>query len=273
MDKDFIKIIRAFLLQGINEEELKTEVAALREEFPAHSSYDLSDILIKRTAILSSVSGGITGAVPWPFTMLLAVPDLLVILVLQSKMVLKLAVLADKEPSDDMRITELVGCMGASAGAIAGTLGVRKLIDTGLTKFVLPMILKRMVQSYLKSSFSKIIPFIGSVAGGSFNFATTMALGNIARDYYFPIKSDILLLPEGCDGYEYEDYDSYDDLYDDEDGFDDEDYGDEDGFEDDDAPDEEKNEKPEPVGKSEESDKSGSIDLEKEIKNHKKNKK
>lgn len=219
MDKDFLKVVKAFLLKGVDEEKIAQEVNALREEFPAHSSYELAGILVRRTAIISSVSGGIVGAVPWPFTMLLAFPDLIMLLLMQSNMILKLAVLADKDPSDDTRVTEILGCLGASSGAIAGTLGIRKLIDSGLVFKVLPMILKNIIGSYAKVSFSKAIPFLGTIAGGSLNFGTTMAVGNFAKDYYFPIKLDIPSPTGHYDDLNFEDYEDYEDFgYDDYDG-------------------------------------------------------
>ena len=212
MDKDFIKVVKAFLLKGIDEDKIMIEINALREEFPAHSSYELAEILIRRTAIISSVSGGITGAVPWPFTMLLAFPDLIVLLLMQSKMVLKLAVLAEKDPTDDTRVTEILGCLGASSGAIAGTLGVRKLIDSGLLTQMIPFILKNLIKAYAKTSVAKFIPFLGSIAGGSFNFGTTMAIGNLAKDYYFPIKLDIPFSADNYEEFNSDDYEDYDDF-------------------------------------------------------------
>ncbi len=197
MDKDLMKIAKAFLMQGINEEKLLQEIEQLKEEFPAHSSYELADILIKRTGMISSVSGSITGAVPWPFTMLLAFPDLLWLLIMQTRLILKIAILAGKDPSDDRRMNELLACLGAAAGAVTGTVAVRKFADRALVTELLPFVIKKIAVSYAKSVSSKLIPFLGGFLGGSLNYLSTSTLGGIARDYYFPIKSEIVVSDDG----------------------------------------------------------------------------
>lgn len=191
MDKDLMKILKSFLLNGVNEEKILLELDALRDEFPAHTPYELTEILIKRSAMTSSLSGVATGSIPWPFTLLFAFPDLIAMLIVQSKMIYKISLLADKQSDEDMRVTEIVACLGASLGAGAVTIGMRKILDTGITLPLLKSIVTAMLTTYLKKSVSRIPPFVGGVVGGSINFLSTVAIGNIAKDYYFPIKSDL----------------------------------------------------------------------------------
>lgn len=205
MNEDILKILKSLLLQGINEESLQQEVAELQKEFPSHTPYELCNVLIQRTSLSTGVTGGITGAVSWPLTMLLAAPDLVITLILQGRMILKISILAEKDPTDDCRIKELLGCLAASAGAVAGTLGIRKLIDMGISRAFVPFLFKTILQKHFKSLASRSIPFLGPLAGGGLNYGGTMAVGNIARDYYFPITEKIEVTGDGDEDYEDED--------------------------------------------------------------------
>ena len=182
MKNDFMKILKSFLFSQIDEEVLKSEVEQLQEEYPEISSYDLCDVLITKTSVSAAISGGITGGIPWPLNLLFAVPDFLLLLLFQTKMIIKIAILAGEEPIGDKRLNEVLACMGVSAGAVAGTIGIRKIIENGVSPFLLKMILKHFTKSYS----SKLVPFFGAVAGTAINVSAVIGAGYVAREYYFP---------------------------------------------------------------------------------------
>ena len=179
---DFMNILESFLFSQIDEEVLKSEVEQLQEEYPEISSYDLCDVLITKTSVSAAISGGITGSIPWPLNLLFAVPDFLLLLLFQTKMIIKIAILAGEEAIGDKRFNEVLACMGVSAGAVAGTIGIRKVIENGASPFLLKMILKHFTKSYS----SKLVPFFGAVAGTAINVSAVIGAGYIAREYYFP---------------------------------------------------------------------------------------
>ena len=186
MKNDFMKILKSFLFNQIDEEVLKSEVEQLQEEYPEVSSYELCDVLITKTSVSAAISGGITGGIPWPLNLLFAVPDFLLLLLFQTKMIMKIAILAGKEPMEDSRFNEVIACMGVSAGAVAGTIGIRKIIENGVSPFLLKMILKQ----FTKSS-SKLIPFFGAIAGTAINISSVIGAGYVARELYFPKDAEI----------------------------------------------------------------------------------
>lgn len=188
MNDNLVKIFKSFIFSFVDEENLRDEVRKLREENPDLSDYDLCGVLIRKTSVSSSLSGIITGSVPWPLTLLCAFPDFIAVLVCQTRLILKIAIIAGEDPSADERFNEIVGCMGASAGAVAGTVGIKKIIDCGISPFLLKFILKSMMKAY---GF-RLLPILGAVSGGVINYSATFASGYMARDLYFPEDAELV---------------------------------------------------------------------------------
>ncbi len=188
MNNDLFKILRNFFFSNIDEEAVQLEVRRLRDEYPDLSSYEICDILIRKTALTSSAAGSVTGVLPWPLPLLFAAPDFFFTFAAQAKMILKIAVLAGKDISDDLRFDEIIGCIGVSAGAVAGTIGIRKIVESGVSPFLLSFILK----SFMKTFSSKLIPMLGALSGGIMNFSATLAVGCAARNFYFPDSAEII---------------------------------------------------------------------------------
>ncbi len=231
MNDNLVKIFKSFIFSFVDEENLRDEVRKLREENPDLSDYDLCGVLIRKTSVSSSLSGIITGSVPWPLTLLCAFPDFIAVLVCQTRLILKIAIIAGEDPSADERFNEIVGCMGASAGAVAGTVGIKKIIDCGISPFLLKFILKSMMKAY---GF-RLLPILGAVSGGVINYSATFASGYMARDLYFPEDAELVDDDEDED-YEDEDEDVEEEDVEEEDVDDDEDDDDEDEEFDNDAP-------------------------------------
>lgn len=229
MNDNLVKIFKSFIFSFVDEENLRDEVRKLREENPDLSDYDLCGVLIRKTSVSSSLSGIITGSVPWPLTLLCAFPDFIAVLVCQTRLILKIAIIAGEDPSADERFNEIVGCMGASAGAVAGTVGIKKIIDCGISPFLLKFILKSMMKAY---GF-RLLPILGAVSGGVINYSATFASGYMARDLYFPEDAELVDDDEDEDD---EDEDVEEEDVEEEDVDDDEDDDDEDEEFDNDAP-------------------------------------
>ncbi len=206
MKNDFMKILESFLFSQIDEEVLKSEVKQLQDEYSEISSYELCDVLITKTSVSAAISGGITGGIPWPINLLFAVPDFLLLLLFQTKMIMKIAILAGKEPIEDSRFNEVLACMGVSAGAVAGTIGIRKIIENGVSPFLLKMILKQ----FTKSCSSKLLPFFGAIAGTAINISAVISAGYVARELYFPKDAEITGYKSDKDEKSEEDKDSDD---------------------------------------------------------------
>ena len=172
------------LFEDIDKERILRSVSLLREEHPSFTRQALCRLVIEREATFCGIVGGFTGALPWPWLILGVAPDVITLLVKQSQMILSIACIYDCEPDSRERILEILGCLGASAGAVAGTYGIRKLVEQSAAKAVTDMLFRKILRSMATRISPRIVPIIGATAGIAFNQASVWSVGKIAMDYY-----------------------------------------------------------------------------------------
>ncbi|MGV8120409.1 MAG: EcsC family protein [Candidatus Xenobiia bacterium LiM19] len=189
------------LFEDIDKERVRRSVSLLQEEHPAFTRQALCRLVIEREATFCGIVGGFTGALPWPWLILGVAPDMITLLVKQSQMILSIAYIYGCDPDSRERILEILGCLGASAGAVAGTYGIRKLVERSAVKAVTDMLLKRILRSMVTRISPRIIPIIGATAGIAFNQASVWSVGKIAMEYYkyYKMPSHLHPAPPGSE--------------------------------------------------------------------------
>lgn len=185
MEKKFdFWVLFSKLFQDIDNEKIMLSVENLKDEFPQLDNEQLSQKIIDEEALFCGVIGAATGALPWPWSILGVAPDLMTLITKQSRMVLSIAYVYGYEPDAKERAVEVLGCIGTSAGAVAGTYGIKKLVERKMQQELIAELARRIGALMMRRIGARFIPLIGAMAGGFFNFGSVMAVGNTAMNYY-----------------------------------------------------------------------------------------
>jgi uncharacterized protein (DUF697 family) len=171
------------LFEDIDEDRVRMNVENLRDEFPEATSEALCQKSIDREAMTCGIMGAFTGALPFPWSILGSAPDLIVLIYRQSTMVLSIAHMLGFEPDVKERAAEVLGCIGASVGAVAGTYGIKKVVERR-TEALLKALMKQIIERLSLRIGRRFIPIIGAIGGAFFNYGSAQAVGNAALNYY-----------------------------------------------------------------------------------------
>lgn len=184
MEKNFDPTIYlSRLFEDIDEDRVRMNVENLRDEFPGATAEALCQKIIDREAMMCGIMGAFTGALPFPWSILGSAPDLIVLIYRQSTMVLSIAHMLGFEPDIRERAAEVLGCIGASVGAVAGTYGIKKVVERR-TEQLLQALMKKIIEQLSLRIGKRFIPIIGAVGGAFFNYGSAQAVGNAALKYY-----------------------------------------------------------------------------------------
>ncbi len=187
------------LFEDIDKERIRRSVELLREEHPAFTRQELCSLVIEREATFCGIVGGFTGALPWPWLILGVAPDLIALLVKQSQMILSIAYIYGCDPDCKERILEILGCLGTSVGAVAGTYGIRRIVERSAAKAVTDLLLKRILRSMVTRIGPRFVPIIGAAAGVALNQASVRSVGKIALEFYKYYKIPAHMSPAAAD--------------------------------------------------------------------------
>lgn len=181
--KDFTTFFSR-LFEDIDEERVRMHVENLRDEFPAKSNEQLCRKIIDNEAMLCGIIGAATGALPWPWSILGVAPDLVALIYKQSNMVLSIAYVYGFEPDMKERAAEVLGCIGASVGAVAGTYGIKKLVERRMEERLVREVLVKIMERLSLRIGRRFIPILGAAGGAFFNYGSVQGTGNMAVKYY-----------------------------------------------------------------------------------------
>jgi hypothetical protein len=182
------------LLKDIDLPWIQREIEELRNRFPAETPRDLSERVIRKGCSHGGALGVVAGALPFPWSLMGTMGEVACMQYLQSRLVLTIALLHGYEPTEPERALEVLGCMGHTAGAVAGIEGIRQLVRRGARSAMLWQIKRRIVQSLLRRFLNKAAPFIGAVSGCAINYGILQSCGRIALAYYSHRKSSVKTL-------------------------------------------------------------------------------
>jgi hypothetical protein len=172
------------LFEDIDKDRVRHRVENLKDEFPALAEDELVRKIIGQEALYCAFTGACTGVLPWPWIILGTAPDMITLLTMESSLILTIANVYGFEPDGKERAMEVLGCLAASAGAVAGTYGIRRLLDKKLSTLVMEKLARRVLTGFASRLSARFIPFLGAIAGAGINYGSVRGVGKIASDYY-----------------------------------------------------------------------------------------
>ncbi len=172
------------LFEDVDEERVRLAVDNLRDEFPGLTNHQLCQKLIEKEAFLCGLVGACTGALPHPWSILGIAPDLITLISKQSSLVLSIAYVFGFEPNTKERAVEVVGCIGTSFGAVAGTYGIKKLVERRIQRELINELMLKIFQYFSTQIPRRFVPILGAIGGAGFNFGSVKAVGSAAIRYY-----------------------------------------------------------------------------------------
>jgi hypothetical protein len=172
------------LFRELDQDSIRAEVDALREQKPDHSREKLARELITRTSRKTALVGATAGIPGGAFGLLAAAPDIFNLVRSQSRLVLSIAFLYDQKPGLEERFREVLAVLALSTGASATRQGVRYLIQKGLTGKTARDVVRKIAGRYMARRLPVIAPVVGSVVGAGFNWMAVQATGKFAIEYY-----------------------------------------------------------------------------------------
>jgi len=158
------------------------------------SSNDAQSI-IKVYALKCSSVSGFTGLVPGPWGMLTIIPDIVMVLRLQTEMLAKLSVAYNKEKivSKELVLYMLfqgVGAAGVSFVAVKAGQVIVKRASTRIIQRMVAMLGGRIAQRAIVRAASRYIPIIGASVMATWVGYMTRQIGNAAKDL---LSKDIVI--------------------------------------------------------------------------------
>lgn len=150
------------------------------------SSYEAQSIVNAYALKCASVSG-FAGLVPGPFGMLTVIPDIVMVLRLQTEMLAKLSVAYNKEKSISKELVlfmlfQGVGAAGLQLVVSKATKVVVKRASTRIIQRIVAMLGGRILQKAAAQAATRYIPILGSLVMGVWVRYMTIKIGKSAID-------------------------------------------------------------------------------------------
>jgi hypothetical protein len=172
------------LFKEIDQESIQAEVAALKKAKPDKSREELAELLTKKAAVRVATVGAAAGIPGGPLGVLAMAPDIFNLVLQQSRLVLSIAFLYDRQPNLQERFREVLATLAVATGASASTHGARALIAKGLQRAAAGKLARRIFGRALARKLPSFAPILGTVAGGTINYVSMRAVGKSAVALY-----------------------------------------------------------------------------------------
>lgn len=172
------------LFKEIDQEQVRAEVQALREAKPNATREQLAEEMTKKAARRVATVGAAAGAAGGPLAVLAMAPDIFNLVLQQSRLILSIAFLYDRQPDLKQRFREVLATLAVSTAASAGGLAARTIARKGLEKAAAGKLARKIFGRFLARKIPNIAPLIGTVAGGSLNYLAMRAVGKSAVAFY-----------------------------------------------------------------------------------------
>lgn len=179
------------LIREIDQDEIVSNVAKLREKHPGETREELSRRLLIKGATKTATVGTAAGAFGGPVALLAMGPDIFTLVREQSRLVLSIAVLYGQKPKVDERLREVLAVLAVATGTTLARAGVRKLVTRGLETEIAETIVKKIAGRAIAERLPRIIPLIGGLIGGAVNIGAMVAVERAALEYYREIEQDL----------------------------------------------------------------------------------
>jgi hypothetical protein len=172
------------LVSEIDRDDVAREVAKLKSEKPAATREELAALLTRRAALKASTTGAAAGAAGGLIAIVAMAPDVMNLVRQQSRLVLAISMIYDREPSAGERAKEVLGTLALSTGAYAARRGLREMVRRGLEKEVAEKVAKKLLGRFIARRLPSLAPIAGTIVGGGVNYLSVRAVGKAAVALY-----------------------------------------------------------------------------------------
>jgi hypothetical protein len=180
-DKVLEELFRS-VFEEIDTEKLRKEVDALRVAAPDFQPMRHAQTLARRTAIRCAAAGAVTG-LPLGLAAIGTVgADLAYLIYQQFRLILGVATIYGHEPTSRERFHEALSCLAFGSGVGIGKQGVAAMLGSATIEG--GVIAEKIGERLLRERLAKLVPFVGIISGGAFNYAAVYAVGRSAIRYY-----------------------------------------------------------------------------------------
>jgi uncharacterized protein (DUF697 family) len=170
------------VFEEIDTEKLRKEVDDLRAAAPDFEPARHARTLARRTAIRCAAAGALTGLPLGLAAIGTLGADLAYLVYQQFRLILGIATIYGHEPSSRERFNEALSCLAFGSGVGIGKQGVAAVLGSATIEG--GMIAEKIGTQFLRERLTKLIPFVGVISGGAFNYAAVYAVGRTAIRYY-----------------------------------------------------------------------------------------
>jgi uncharacterized protein (DUF697 family) len=180
-DKVLEELFRS-VFEEIDTDKLRKEVEALRSAAPDFQPMRHAQTLSRRTAIRCAAAGAVTG-LPLGLAAIGTVgADLAYLVYQQFRLILGVATIYGHEPTSRERFNEALSCLAFGSGVGIGKQGVAAMLGSATIEG--GVIAEKIGERLLRERLAKLVPFVGIISGGAFNYAAVYAVGRSAIRYY-----------------------------------------------------------------------------------------
>jgi EcsC family protein len=170
------------VFEEIDTEKLRKEVDDLRAAAPDFEPAKHARVLARRTAIRCAAAGALTGLPLGLAAIGTLGADLAYLVYQQFRLILGIATIYGHEPSSRERFNEALSCLALGSGVGIGKQGVAAVLGSATVEGGL--IAEKIGTQMLRERLTKLIPVVGVISGGAFNYAAVYAVGRSAIRYY-----------------------------------------------------------------------------------------
>jgi len=168
------------LFEEIDAEKIRREIATLKASAPDFEPVDHARMLVRRTSIRCAAAGAFTGLPSGLFAIGALGADLAYLVYQQFRLIVGIAAIYGREPSQRERFSEALQCLAYASGVGIGKQGIATVLES----FEGSAVAEKIGTRFMRERLAKVIPFVGALSGGVLNFMSVRAVGRAAIRYY-----------------------------------------------------------------------------------------
>jgi uncharacterized protein (DUF697 family) len=170
------------LFEEIDAEKIRRDVAALQESAPDFQRIEHARMLARRTAIRCAAAGAMTGLPSGLLALGALGADLAYLIHQQFRLILGIATIYGREPSNRERFHEALSCLAYASGVGIGKQGITVMLESATVEG--GVVAEKIGARFIRERLTKMIPFVGALSGGALNYFSVRAVGRAAIRYY-----------------------------------------------------------------------------------------
>lgn len=170
------------LFEEIDTDRIRKEVDTLRASSPDFAPSTLARRLSRRTAIRCAAAGAVTGLPSGLIALGTLGADLAYLVYQQFRLILGIATIYGHEPSARERFSEAISCLAYASTVGVGKQGVAAVLGSATAEG--GVLAEKIGAQFMRERFMRVIPIVGAVSGGAFNYAAVSAASRSAIRYY-----------------------------------------------------------------------------------------